>query len=111
MDSEKITLQDPLVTTENGSFFKRHLKLILFLIGAIVIITIVVVLIVVLTRDKDKGKDPDDDTPEEEEAPEEEEDTPEEDKYGLSLEELKRRTDPKYLGTKTLLKKRCKRIS
>ena len=86
MDSEKITLKDPLVTTESGSCFKRHLKLILILIAAIVIITIVVVLIVVLTKDKDKKDD----------------------KYGLSLDELKRRTDPKYLGTKTLLKKDAK---
>ena len=96
MDSEKITLKDPLTTIENGSFFKRHLKLILILVGAIVIITVVVVLIVVLSKDKDKDQD------------EDEEDIPEEDKYGLSLEELKRRTDPKYLGTKTLLKKDAK---
>ena len=114
MDSEKITLQDPMVaTTENTNFFKRHLKLILILVGGIIIITIAVVLIVVLTKDDDdKDKDivPDEDTPEEEDVPEEEEDTPipEEDEYGLSLEELKRRTDPKYLGTKTLLKKEAK---
>ena len=111
MDSEKISLQDSLMTTENRSFFKRHLKLIIFIISGIIIITLVVVLIVLLTKDDDKDKDPDDDKdkdPDDDKDKDPDDDKPEEDKYGLSMEELERRTDPKYLGTKTLLKKDAK---
>ena len=80
-----------MTTTESESCFKRHLKLILFLVCCIIVITIIIVLIVVLTKDKEK-----DNTPEEEA------------KYGLSMEELKKRTNPQYLGTKKLLKKDAK---
>ena len=97
MDSEKISLKDPMVDTENGSCFKRNLKLILFIIVGIVIITIIIIFIILLTKDKENDKDKDSD-----------DDIPEENKYGLSMEELKKRTDPKYLGTKTLLKKDAK---
>ena len=99
MESEKISLKDPMVDTENGSCFKRNLKLILFIIVGIVIITIIVVFVILLTKDKENDKDKDKDS---------DDDIPEENKYGLNMEELKKRTDPKYLGTKTLLKKDAK---
>jgi predicted nuclease of restriction endonuclease-like (RecB) superfamily len=52
---------------------------------------VIIVLIIVLTKDKEKDSTP-----------------KEEIKYGLSMEELKRRTNPQYLGTKKLLKKDAK---
>ena len=101
MESEKLSLKDPMVDTENGSCFKRNLKLILFIIVGIVIITIIVVFVILLTKDKENDKENDKDK-------DSDDDIPEENKYGLSMEELKKRTDPKYLGTKTLLKKDAK---
>ena len=91
MDSEKITLNEPFATKECERCFNRRLKHIFLLACGIIVIMVIIVLIVVLTKNKEKDNTPKDET-----------------KYELSMEELKRRTNPQYLGTKKLLKKDAK---
>ena len=86
MESEKISIKDPLVNEEESGCFKRHSKVIfLFLFGALILIGIIVVIVMVI-------KSLDDDKEETDKI------------FGLSLEDLKKRTNPEFLGTRTLLK-------
>jgi hypothetical protein len=86
MESEKISIRDPLVNGEESGCCKRNLKIIfLFLFGALILIGIIVVIVMVIKNLND--------------------DKEESDKiFGLTLEELRKRTNPEFLGTKTLLK-------
>jgi hypothetical protein len=80
-------LNDPIFTDKGTNCFKKHLVTILIVTAVIIVIAVVIILILVLKdddKDKDKEKKPYD--------------------YGLSLDELKRRTDPEYLNTFILLK-------
>ena len=73
---------EELLTSNNQPFWKRHLKLI---IGALVSVVIIIILIAIFSNGKEKD---------EEKSYE----------FGLSMEELKKRTSEKYLGKKILLK-------
>ena len=103
-------LSDPMFN-QNTNCFKKHLKTILFVIGALIIITAVVIILIVVLKDDDddKGKDNDDKEEEEPKEEEKEEEQKEEEKeeeeevekpydYGLDLDELKRRTNPENLN-------------
>ena len=83
-------LDDPIFKDTNC--FKKHLKTFIFLIIGIIVITVVIVLIIVLTKD-DKPKEEDPKEPKEEDP--KEETRPFE--YGLTMEKLKRKTDPDYM--------------
>ena len=85
MESGKVSIKDPLMGEEQGCF-KKHLKTIIFILLAVIIIIAIIIIILVI-----KKKDDDDEKEEPDKI------------FGLSLEELKKRTNPKYLGTKTLL--------
>ncbi len=75
------TIDDVLLTNDNNPpFWKRHLKLI---IGALVSLFIIIILIAIFSNGKEKDPSYE---------------------FGLSIEELKKRTSEKYLGKKILLK-------
>lgn len=86
MESEKISVGEPMVEkneTEEVSCCKKNLKIIIFICcGIIVIGVVVVLLILLLKKDSSDSKY----------------------NFGLSMEELEKRTNEKYLGTKVLLK-------
>ena len=97
MESEKISLRDPMI--EEGKEIKtsdgtnKHKKVIrIAIITAIVIVVLALILFFAL-----RGNDGDEKEEEEEGKKEEEP------QFGLSMEELEKRTDPKYLGTIKLL--------
>ena len=84
MESGKVSIKDPLMGEEQGCF-KKHLKTIIFiLLAVIIIIAIIIIILVVKKKDDDEKEEPDK-------------------IFGLSLAELKKRTNPEFLGTKTLL--------
>jgi len=92
-ESEKLSIRDPMMDdTKNtdDSTNNKHKKIIIIaVICAVVIVALGLTLFFVLRDDSDEEKK-DDSIPE---CPE----------CGLSMEELKQRTDPKYLGTIKLL--------
>ena len=92
-ESEKLSIRDPMMDdTKNtdDSTNNKHKKIIIIaVICAVVIVALGLTLFFVLRDDSDEEKK-DDSIPE---CPE----------CGLSMEELKKRTDPKYLGTIKLL--------
>ena len=89
MESEKISIEQPLSEDKQTeeSCFKRNLKLIIFICCGITIVVVVVVLLILLLSKDSSNNDSSDS------------------KYtfGLSTEELEKRTNEKYLGTKFLL--------
>jgi hypothetical protein len=92
-ESEKLSIRDPMMDdTKNtdDSTNNKHKKIIIIaVICAVVIVALGLTLFFVLRDDSDEEKK-DDSIPE---CPE----------CGLSMDELKKRTDPKYLGTIKLL--------
>ena len=92
-ESEKLSIRDPMIDdTKNtdDSTNNKHKKIIIIaVICAVVIVALGLTLFFVLRDDSDEEKK-DDSIPE---CPE----------CGLSMDELKQRTDPKYLGTIKLL--------
>ena len=92
-ESEKLSIRDPMMDDKKNtddSTNNKHKKIIIIaVICAVVIVALGLTLFFVLRDDSDEEKK-DDSIPE---CPE----------CGLSMEELKQRTDPKYLGTIKLL--------
>ena len=84
---EKLDGYEEPMTPENESCFKKYLKLIIFGALVLVVLLIIIIIIVVVSSNGSNGND-------EKKSYE----------FGLSLEELKKRTSKEYLGTKTLLK-------
>ena len=93
MESEKVSIKDPMVddtkdlNNTNETNNKHKKIIILAVICAIVLVALALTLFFVL---RDNGDD--------------EEKKEEETKFGLSMDELRKRTDSKYLGTVILLK-------
>ena len=69
-----------LLTTDNQPFWKRHFKLI---IGVLISVFIIIILVVIFSNGEKKNPSYE---------------------FGLSIDELKKRTSEKYLGKKILLK-------
>ena len=92
-ESEKLSIRDPMMNdtkdTDDSTNNKHKKIIIIAVICAVVIVALGLTLFFVLRDDSDEEKK-DDSIPE---CPE----------CGLSMEELKQRTDPKYLGTIKLL--------
>ena len=92
-ESEKLSIRDPMMDgtkdTDDSTNNKHKKIIIIAVICAVVIVALGLTLFFVLRDDSDEEKK-DDSIPE---CPE----------CGLSMEELKQRTDPKYLGTIKLL--------
>ena len=87
MFEDKGGLDEPLVKDTNC--FKKHLKTIIFLFIGIIVISAVIILIIVLKDDDDDDDDEDQKKPFE---------------FGLTMEELKRKTNPDYMYHFVLLK-------
>jgi hypothetical protein len=92
-ETEKLSIRDPMMNdtkdTDDSTNNKHKKIIIIAVICAVVIVALGLTLFFVLRDDSDEEKK-DDSIPE---CPE----------CGLSMEELKKRTDPKYLGTIKLL--------
>lgn len=92
-ESEKLSIRDPMMDgtkdTDDSTNNKHKIIIIIAVICAVVIVALGLTLFFVLRDDSDEEKK-DDSIPE---CPE----------CGLSMDELKKRTDPKYLGTIKLL--------
>ena len=71
---------EELLTTDNQPFWKRHFKLI---IGVLISVFIIIILVVIFSNGEKKNPSYE---------------------FGLSMDELKKRTSEKYLGKKILLK-------
>ena len=80
------------IEEESSSCFKKHLKIIIILCCFIIVVAVVVVLLILLLK-KDNGSN---------EKSEDKSDSKYD--FGLSMEELERRTNEKNFGTKYLLK-------
>ena len=83
-ESEKISIRDPLVNEEKGCCKGKKFVL-LIILGLLILVGIIIAIIFIV-------KSLDDDKKETDKI------------FGLSLEELRKRTNPEFLGTKTLLK-------
>jgi len=84
MESEKVSIGQHLVDDKENeeSCFKKNMKMIIFICcGIIIVVVVVVLLILLLNKDSSESKY----------------------SFGLSMEELEKRTNEKYLGTKVLL--------
>ena len=87
MDSEKVSIRDPMIEeteVDQKNTKKKQIIKALIIIG-IILLVIAIGLILFFTLYKNNDKD-------------------EKFEFGLSMEELEKRTDPKYLGVKKLLK-------